>query len=121
MVKADAAIDILDVLRGGVISNFILEEASRISEDAEITSNVFQFLSSEGKEHLEEFRNNILEKEDQLNQRNKDHNRQIKKEWKNLNDQKETFLKLWHGLQDASQTRFNLEDPKILVTDQTTE
>ena len=44
-----------------------------------------------------------------------------KKEWKNLNDQKESFLKLWHGLQDASQTRFNLEDPKILITDQTTE
>ena len=121
VVKADAAIDILDVLRGGVISNFILAEASRVSEDAEITSNVFQFLSSEGKEHLEDFRDNILEKEDQLNQRNKDHNRQIKKEWKNLNDQKETFLKLWHGLQDASQTRFNLEDPKILITDQTTE
>ena len=83
--------------------------------------NVFQFLSSEGKEHLEDFRDNILEKEDQLNQRNKDHNRQLKKEWKNLNDQKETFLKLWHGLQDASQTRFNLEDPKILITDQTTD
>ena len=109
------------MLRGGVIDSFILEEASVVSEDAEITSNVFKFLSSEGKEHLVEFRNNILEKEDQLNQRNKDHIRQIKKEWKNLNDQKETFLKLWHGLQDASQTRFNLEDPKILVTDQTTE
>ena len=27
VVKADAAIDILDVLRGGVISNFILEES----------------------------------------------------------------------------------------------
>jgi len=121
VVKADAAVDFLDVLRGGVIDSFILEEASVVSEDAEITSNVFKFLSSEGKEHLVEFRNNILEKEDQLNQRNKDHIRQIKKEWKNLNDQKETFLKLWHGLQDASQTRFNLEDPKILVTDQTTE
>ena len=121
VVKADASVDFLDVLRGGVIDSFILEEASVVSEDAEITSNVFKFLSSEGKEHLVEFRNNILEKEDQLNQRNKDHIRQIKKEWKNLNDQKETFLKLWHGLQDASQTRFNLEDPKILVTDQTTE
>ena len=121
VVKADAAIDILDVLRGSVISNFILEEASRVSEDAEITSNVFQFLSSEGKEHLEEFRDNILEKEEQLNQRNKDHNRQIKKEWKNLNDQKKTFLKLCKGLQTASQTRFNLEYPQILITEQTSD
>ena len=121
VVKADVAIDILDVLRGSVVSNFILEEASKVSEDAEITSNVFHFLSSDGKEYLEDFRDNILEKEDQLNQRNKDHTRQMKKEWKNLNDQKETFLKLWKGLQDASQTRFNLEDHGILITDQSTD
>ena len=74
-----------------------------------------------GKEYLEDFRDNILEKEDQLNQRNKDHTRQMNKEWKNLNDQKETFLKLWKGLKDASQTRFNLEDHGILITDQSTD
>ena len=121
VVKADAAVDILDVLRGGVISDFIIKEASIVSEDEEITKNVFQFLSSEGKGHLEEFRNNILEKEDQLNIRNRDHNRQLKKEWKNLNDQKETFLKLWHGIKTASQTRLNDEDPEIFISEQTIE
>ena len=118
VVKADAAVDILDVLRGRVINDWTIKEASKVSEDAEIPSNVFKFLSTEGKVHLEEFRNNILEKEDQLNQRNRDHNRQIKKEWKNLNDQKKTFIDFWKGLKNASHTQLNAEDPNILITDQ---
>ena len=121
VVKADAAVDIIGALRDGVINNFKLESAVQLSKDDEVISNVFKFLSSEGKEHLEGFRLNILEKEGQLNQRNKDHKRQMKKEWKNLNDHKECFLKLWNGLQSASQERFNLIDPQILITDQSKE
>ncbi|SVA96099.1 uncharacterized protein METZ01_LOCUS148953, partial [marine metagenome] len=93
VVKADAAVDILDVLRRSVISNFMVKEALTVSEDEKVTSNVFKFLSSTGKEYLEEFSNNIFEKEVQLNQREGDHKKQMKKEWKNLEDQKEVLLK----------------------------
>ena len=121
VVKADAAVDILDVLRRSVISNFMVKEALTVSEDEKVTSNVFKFLSSTGKEYLEEFSNNIFEKEVQLNQREGDHKKQMKKEWKNLEDQKEVLLKFWLGLKKASQARLTLENSKILITDKRVE
>ena len=121
VVKADASVDILDVLRRSVISNFMVKEALTVSEDEKVTSNVFKFLSSTGKEYLEEFSNNIFEKEVQLNQREGDHKKQMKKEWKNLEDQKEVLLKFWLGLKKASQARLTLENSKILITDKRVE
>ena len=41
----------------------------------------------------------------------------MKKEEKNLDDQKEAFIKLWEGLKEASQTRLNADDLNI-ITDQ---
>ena len=49
-----------------MVSNFVLKETVEVSEDSEITSNVFKFLSGDGKEHLEDLRDNILEKENQI-------------------------------------------------------
>ncbi len=119
VMRHDSAVDGIEILRKGLIENHrnkVIEEGSK---DIELTANVFAFITGKGKEHLEKIKTTLEEKKKLLDEKDKDHRRIMKKEWKNLSDQAEAFNKLGSGLKESSQEKVILLNETIEITDQT--
>jgi len=119
VMRHDSAVDGIEILRKGLIENHrnkVIEEGSK---DIELTANVFAFITGKGKEHLEKIKTTLDEKIQLLIEKDKDHKRIMKKEWKNLSDQAEAFNKLGSGLEESTQGKVTLLNATIEITDQT--
>ena len=77
------------------------------TQDIELTANVFAYIAGEGVKHLEDFQAKLIERKELLNTKDADHNRIMKKEWKNWEDQVDAFKKLGAGLNKASKNKVN--------------
>ena len=119
VMRHDSAIDGIEILRKGLIENHRNKAIEEGSKDIELTANVFAFITGKGKEHLEKIKTTLEEKKKLLDEKDKDHKKIMKKEWKNLSDQAEAFNKLGSGLKESSQERVTLLDATIEITDQT--
>ena len=118
VMRDDSAVDGIEILRKGLIENHINRATEEGSKDIELTANVFAFMTGKGKEHLEKMKKTIEEKSNLLEEKDKNHKRIMKKEWKNLLDQAEAFNKLGSGLKEASQERVALLNTVIEITDE---
>ena len=87
------------------------------SKDYELTTNVFTYITGKGREHLEDLKKTFEDKEKLLLIKEQDHNKIMKKEWKNLKNQVDAFNKLGDGLKEASKERFNLLNASTTITD----
>ena len=119
VMRHDSAVDGIEILRKGLIENHRNKAIEEGSKDIELTANVFAFITGKGKEHLEKIKTTLEEKKKLLDEKDKDHRRIIKKEWKNLSDQAEAFNKLGSGLKESSQEKVTLLNATIEITDQT--
>ena len=54
---------------------------------------------------MEDFQAKLIERKELLNVKDADHNRVMKKEWKNWEDQVDAFRKLGAGLSEASKNK----------------
>ena len=118
VLRADTAVDGIEILRKGLITNYRLEVAEMASKDYELTTNVFTYITGKGREHLEDMKKTFEDKEKLLLIKEQDHNKIMKKEWKNLKNQVDAFNKLGDGLKEASKERFNLLNASTTITDQ---
>ena len=118
VLRADTAVDGIEILRKGLITNYRLEVAEMASKDYELTTNVFTYITGKGREHLEDIKKTFEDKEKLLLIKEQDHNKIMKKEWKNLKNQVDAFNKLGDGLKEASKERLNLLSASTTITDQ---
>ena len=118
VMRDDSAVDGIEILRKGLIENHINRATEEGSKDIELTANVFAFMTGKGKEHLEKIKKTLEEKHILLEEKDKNHKRIMKKEWKNLLDQAEAFNKFGNGLKEASQDNVTLLDATIEITDE---
>jgi hypothetical protein len=107
ILRSDVAVDIIEILRENLITNFRDEATAVATQDIELTANVFAYIAGEGVKHLEDFQAKLIERKELLNLKDADHNRIMKKEWKNWEDQVDAFQKLGAGLNKASKNKVN--------------
>ena len=107
ILRSDVAVDIIEILRENLITNFRDEATAVATQDIELTANVFAYIAGEGVKHLEDFQAKLIERKELLNIKDADHNRIMKKEWKNWEDQVDAFKKLGAGLNKASKNKVN--------------
>ena len=105
ILRSDVAVDIIEILRENLITNFRDETTAVATQDIELTANVFAYIAGEGLKHLEDFQAKLIERKELLNAKDADHNRVMKKEWKNWEDQVDAFKKLGAGLSEASKNK----------------
>ena len=107
ILRSDVAVDMIEILRENLIINFRDEATAVATQDIELTANVFAYIAGEGVKHLEDFQAKLIERKELLNAKDADHNRIMKKEWKNWEDQVDAFKKLGAGLNKASKNKVN--------------
>ena len=105
ILRSDVAVDMIEILRENLITNFRDETTAVATQDIELTANVFAYIAGEGMKHLEDFQAKLKERKELLEAKDADHNRVMKKEWKNLHDQVDAFQKLGAGLSEASKNK----------------
>lgn len=105
ILRSDVAVDMIEILRENLITNFRDETTAVATQDIELTANVFAYIAGEGMKHLEDFQAKLKERKELLEAKDADHNRVMKKEWKNLHDQVDAFKKLGAGLSEASKNK----------------
>ena len=108
VLRADAAVDMIEIIRENLIKNYREEVAEIATQDIELTAHVFAYITGEGREHLEDFQKKLIERKELLETKDADHKRISKKEWKNLEDQVAAFKKLGRGLKEASKKKIDL-------------
>ena len=108
VLRADVAVDHIEIIRENMIKNYREEVAERATQDIELTANVFAYITGPGSKYLEDFQGKLIERKELLNTRDADHKRIMKKEWKNWEEQVDAYTKLGDGLREASKERFNL-------------
>ena len=113
VLRTDMALEGIDLIRKGMISDYNNESRSSAGKDIELTTNVFSFVTGEGKDYLEELADNIKEKHLLIKSQEREHTARMKKEWQNLEDQVQSFKKFGEGLKEASEKRFTLLTPEI--------
>ena len=107
ILRSDVAVDMIEILRENLIINFRDEATAVATQDIELTANVFAYIAGEGIKHLEDFQAKLIERKELLNAKDADHNRIMKKEWKNWEDQVDAFKRLGAGLSEASKNKVN--------------
>ena len=113
ILRSDVAVDMIEILRENLITNFRDDATAVATQDIELTANVFAYIAGEGMKHLEDFQAKLKERKELLEAKDADHNRVMKKEWKNLHDQVDAFQKLGAGLSEASKNKVSpLPSPK---------
>ena len=113
ILRSDVAVDMIEILRENLITNFKDDVTAVATQDIELTANVFAYIAGEGKKHLEDFLAKLKEREKLLDAKDADHFRVMKKERKNLKDQFDAFQKLGAGLSEASKNKLSpLPSPK---------
>ena len=105
ILRSDVAVDMIEILRENLITNFRDETTAVATQDIELTANVFAYIAGEGMKHLEDFQAKLKERKELLDAKDADHNRVMKKEWKNWQDQVDAFKKLGAGLSEASKNK----------------
>ena len=105
ILRSDVAVDMIEILRENLITNFRDDATAVATQDIELTANVFAYIAGEGMKHLEDFQAKLKERKELLEAKDADHNRVMKKEWKNLHDQVDAFQKLGAGLSEASKNK----------------
>ena len=115
VLRADVAIDMIEIIRTNMIRNYREEVTAIASQDIELTANVFAYITGEGKKYLEDFKEQIIERRELLKIKDADHNKIMKKEWKNWEDQKDAYNKLGQGLSIASNSRVNVTDGTPII------
>ena len=107
--------DMIEIIRTNMIRNYREEVTAIASQDIELTANVFAYITGEGKKYLEDFKEQIIERRELLKIKDADHNKIMKKEWKNWEDQKDAYNKLGQGLSIASNSRVNVTDGTPII------
>ena len=115
VLRADVAVDMIEIIRTNMIRNYREEVTAIASQDIELTANVFAYITGEGKKYLEDFKEQIIERRELLKIKDADHNKIMKKEWKNWEDQKDAYNKLGQGLSVASNSRVNVTDGTPII------
>lgn len=115
VLRADVAVDMIEIIRTNMIRNYREEVTAIASQDIELTANVFAYITGEGKKYLEDFKEQIIERRELLKIKDADHNKIMKKEWKNWEDQKDAYNKLGQGLSIASNSRVNVTDGTPII------
>ena len=108
VLRADVAVDMIEIIRENLIKNYREEVAERATQDIELTANVFAYITGEGSKYLEDFQGKLIERKELLDTKDADHKRIMKKEWKNLEDQVDAYKKLGEGLKEASNQKVNV-------------
>ena len=115
VLRADVAVDMIEIIRENLIKNYREEVAERATQDIELTANVFAYITGEGSKYLEDFQGKLIERKELLDQKNADHKRIMKKEWKNWEDQVDAYRKLGEGLKEASNEKVNVLGATIKI------
>ena len=115
VLRADAAVDMIEIIRENLIKIYREEVAERATQDIELTANVFAYITGPGSKYLEDFQGKLIERKELLNTRDADHKRIMKKEWKNWEDQVDAYQKLGEGLKEASNEKVNVLGTTIKI------
>ena len=115
VLRADVAVDHIEIIRENMIKNYREEVAERATQDIELTANVFAYITGAGSKYLEDFQGKLIERKELLNTRDADHKRIMKKEWKNWEDQVDAYQKLGEGLKEASNEKVNVLGTTIKI------
>ena len=115
VLRADVAVDHIEIIRENMIKNYREEVAERATQDIELTANVFAYITGPGSKCLEDFQGKLIERKELLNTRDADHKRIMKKEWKNWEDQVDAYQKLGEGLKEASKEKVNVLGTTIKI------
>ena len=115
VLRADVAVDMIEIIRTNIIKNHREEVTSMASQDIELTANVFAYIAGEGRKYLEDFQTQLRERKTLLESKDADHKKNMKKEWKNFEDQKDAFIKLGEGLTMASNSKVNVINNAVKI------
>ena len=115
VLRADVAVDHIEIIRENLIKNYREEVAERATQDIELTANVFAYITGAGSKYLEDFQGKLIERKELLDTRDADHKRIMKKEWKNWEDQVDAYKKLGEGLKEASNEKVNVLGTTIKI------
>jgi hypothetical protein len=115
VLRADVAVDHIEIIRENMIKNYREEVAERATQDIELTANVFAYITGAGSKYLEDFQGKLIERKELLDTRDADHKRIMKKEWKNWEDQVDAYQKLGEGLKEASNEKVNVLGTTIKI------
>jgi hypothetical protein len=115
VLRADVAVDMIEIIRTNMIKNHREEVTSMASQDIELTANVFAYIAGEGRKYLEDFQTQLRERKTLLESKDADHKKNMKKEWKNFEDQKDAFIKLGEGLTMASNSKVNVINNAVKI------
>ena len=115
VLRSDVAVDMIEIIRENLIKNYREGASREQGQDIELTSNVFAYLTGEGLKHLEVFEEKLKERAELLIEKDKDHKKVMKKEWKNLKDQANAYERLGKGLKEASNQKVNVINRTIKI------
>ena len=115
VLRADVAVDHIEIIRENMIKNYREEVVERATQDIELTANVFAYITGAGSKYLEDFQGKLIERKELLETKDKDHQRSMKKEWKNWEDQVDAYRKLGEGLKEASNEKVNVLGATIKI------
>jgi len=115
VLRADVAVDMIEIIRENLIKNYREEVVERATQDIELTANVFAYITGEGRKHLEDILKSLKDKKELLETKDKEHQRIMKKDWKNLEDQVAAITKLGEGLKEASNEKVNVLGTTIMI------
>ncbi len=115
VLRADVAVDHIEIIRENMIKNYREEVAERATQDIELTANVFAYITGAGSKYLEDFQGKLIERKELLYTKDADHKRIMKKEWKNWEDQVDAYQKLGEGLKEASNEKVNVLGTTIKI------
>jgi len=115
VLRADVAVDMIEIIRENLIKNYREEVTERATQDIELTANVFAYITGAGSKYLEDFQGKLIERKELLETKDKDHQRSMKKEWKNWEDQVDAYRKLGEGLKEASNEKVNVLGATIKI------
>lgn len=115
VLRSDVAVDMIEIIRENLIKNYREGASREQGQDIELTSNVFAYLTGEGLKHLEDFEEKLKERAELLIEKDKDHKKVMKKEWKNLKDQANAYERLGKGLKEASNQKVNVINRTIKI------
>ena len=115
VLRADVAVDMIEIIRENLIKSYREEVVERATQDIELTANVFAYITGEGRKHLEDILKSLKDKKELLDSKDKEHQRIMKKDWKNLEDQVAAITKLGEGLKEASNEKVNVLGTTIKI------
>jgi len=115
VLRTDVAVDMIEIIRENLIKSYREEVVERATQDIELTANVFAYITGEGRKRLEDILKSLKDRKELLDSKDKEHQRIMKKEWKNWEDQVDAVNKLGEGLNEASNEKVNILGTTIMI------